>query len=369
MRNLLSHIKDKQLNLITDKVSGGKRISLQEGLILYEKAPLSLLALLSEIVRERLNGNRVFFNCNFHLEPTNICKNNCFFCSYHRAAGEPGSWEYSIDEMLDTVGKFDNTYITEIHITGGVHPGRDLGFYCELIRRIREHRPGLKIKAYSAPELDYMFSKEGCTIEKGLIILKGCGLDSIPGGGAEIFDEEIRSKICPGKTTSDRWITIHETAHRLGITSNATMLYGHIENYSHRIDHMERLRTLQDKTGGFNAFIPLKYKKHNNPMSYAGEVSLAEDMRNFAVARIYLDNFPHLKAYWPMLGREHSQLSLSFGVDDLDGTIEDTTRIYSMAGSKETNPAMSISELCTLIKQAGFRPAERDTFYSVIREF
>ena len=209
-----------------------------------------------------------------------------------------------------------------------------------------------------------MISKAGLSIEEGLVQLKEYGLDSIPGGGAEIFDEKIRRNICDEKSSSELWLTIHETAHRLGITSNATMLYGHIENYSHRIDHMERLRSLQDKTEGINAFIPLKYKKANNSMSYLGEVSVIEDLRNYAVSRIYLDNIPHLKAYWPMTGKDIAQLSLSFGADDLDGTIDDTTRIYSMAGAEDKNPSMSSEEICSLILEAGFEPAERDSLYN-----
>jgi aminodeoxyfutalosine synthase len=214
-----------------------------------------------------------------------------------------------------------------------------------------------------------MISRAGCTIKEGLILLKDYGLDSIPGGGAEIFDEELRKMICDEKSSSDLWLKIHETAHLSGIPSNATMLYGHIENYNHRIDHMERLRKLQDKTGGFNAFIPLKYKKTNNSMSYLGEVNLIEDLRNYAVSRIYLDNFPHIKAYWPMIGKESAQLSLSFGADDMDGTIDDTTKIYSMAGSEEEKPAMTSDEICNLIRQAGYVPVERDSVYNPIKEW
>jgi aminodeoxyfutalosine synthase len=231
---------------------------------------------------------------------------------------------------------------------------------------IKEYRPALHVKAFSAVELDYMISRAGCTIEEGLKLLKEYGLDSIPGGGAEIFDEELRKFICNEKTSSDQWLKIHETAHRTGIPSNATMLYGHMETYNHRIDHMDRLRLLQDKTGGFNAFIPLKYKKSNNSMAYLGEVNIIEDLRNYSISRIYLDNFPHIKAYWPMTGKESAQLSLSFGTDDMDGTIDDTTRIYSMAGSKEVNPAMSTEEICQLIHEAGFIPVERDSLYNPI---
>lgn len=211
-----------------------------------------------------------------------------------------------------------------------------------------------------------MISRSGLSIEAGLKLLKEYGLDSIPGGGAEIFDEELRRVICGEKASSERWLTIHETAHKLNIPSNATMLYGHLETYIHRIDHMERLRALQDRTKGFNAFIPLKYKKSNNSMSSVGEVNIIEDLRNYAVSRIYLDNFPHIKAYWPMIGKESAQLSLSFGTDDMDGTIDDTTRIYSMAGSKEENPAMTSGEICKLIREAGFIPVERDSLYNPI---
>lgn len=368
MTDFLINIIYGPLWKVAEKVVLGNRISQDDGLLLFEKAPLSLLSFLSGLVRERHNENYAFFNCNFHIEPTNICINNCRFCAYRRQKGDPGSWEYSTDEMLDIVRRFDNIPVTEVHITGGVHPGRDIDFYCELLKKIKNYRPELKIKAFSAIELDYMFKKSGLTTEKGLGLLKECGLSSIPGGGAEIFDEEIRRRICPEKTSSARWLEIHETSHKLGIPTNATILYGHIENYSHRINHMEKLRSLQDKTGGFNAFIPLKYKKYNNPMSDAGEVNVIEDMRNFAVSRIFLDNFRHIKAYWPMLGRENAQISLAFGADDLDGTIEDTTKIYTMAGSDESVPAMSITEVSALIRQAGFKPAERDTFYNIIRE-
>ncbi|HCI56472.1 MAG TPA: aminofutalosine synthase MqnE [Bacteroidales bacterium] len=369
MKELLAHIKDKTLSSIADKVLEGKRITPEEGIILYEKATLPLLGVLAESVRRRINYCNVYFNRNFHIEPTNICINDCIFCSFRSQPGNNEKWEYSINDMIKIVESLANNEITEIHITGGVHPDRDINFYCDLLNKIRLIRPSIHIKAFSAIELDYMFSRSGLTVEEGLNMLKESGLGSIPGGGAEIFADEIRSKICPGKTSSEKWLQIHETAHRLGIYSNATMLYGHIENYSHRIDHMERLRRLQDKTRGFNAFIPLKYRKNNNPLYKKGEVNLLEDMRNFAIARIYLDNFRHIKTYWPMLGKEHSQISLSFGADDLDGTIYDTTKIYSMAGAEEKNPSMSINEICTLIRRAGYKPVERDSLYNIVKEW
>jgi aminodeoxyfutalosine synthase len=369
MVDLLKWIDNPEIKTIAAKITDGQRITPEDGLLLYRKADIPLLGILSGVVRRRLNGNFVYFNRNFHIEPTNKCVYNCRFCSYHKPASDPESWEYSIDQMVDIVKKFDNKEVTEVHIVGGVHPDHNLHWYGSLIRKIKEHRPSLHVKAFSAIELDYMITTAGYTIEEGLKILKEYGLDSIPGGGAEIFDEELRKSICDEKSSSDLWLKIHEAAHLAGIPSNATILYGHIENYSHRIDHMERLRKLQDKTRGFNAFIPLKYKKRNNKMSYLGEVNMLEDLRNYAVSRIYLDNFPHIKAYWPMAGKETAQLSLAFGADDMDGTIDDTTKIYSMAGSDEENPAMSTEEISLLIREAGFTPVERDTLYNVIKEW
>jgi aminodeoxyfutalosine synthase len=365
MIGLLTQTNDKEIREISEKIVSGDRISPEEGLILYKKADLPLLGVLAGITRRRINGNQAFFNKNFHIEPTNKCVYNCRFCSYHKSDGDPESWEYSHEQMLDIVRQFDNKDVTEVHIVGGVHPSYDIYYYGELIRKIRQHRPSLHIKAFSAIELDYMIMKAGLTIEDGLALLKDCGLNSIPGGGAEVFDEELRKKICDEKSSSELWLAIHETAHKLGIPSNATMLYGHIETYSHRINHMERLRDLQDRTGGFNAFIPLKYKKVNNSMAYLGEVSVTEDLRNYAVARLFLDNIPHIKAYWPMIGRDTAQISLSFGTDDLDGTIDDTTRIYSMAGAEDKNPSMSSEEISSLIMDAGFEPAERDSYYNI----
>ena len=366
MNELLTFINNNDIRQIAGKIESGTRISPQEGLTLYEKAELPVLGLLSSIVRKGKNGTAAYYNRNFHIEPTNRCIYNCKFCSYRKPEGDPECWDYSHEEILEIVKGFDDKKVTEVHIVGGVHPSHDVNYYGGLIRKIKLHRPSLHIKAFSAIELDYMIKLAGMTIEEGLYQLRNYGLDSIPGGGAEIFDEKLRKKISSEKTSSKLWLSIHETAHRLGIPSNATMLYGHIETYAHRIDHMNRLRLLQDKTGGFNAFIPLKYRKANNSMSYLGEVSITEDLRNYAVARIFLDNIRHIKAYWPMTGRAVAQISLSFGADDLDGTIDDTTKIYSMAGAEEKNPAMTSGEISELIIDAGFRPVERDSLYNTI---
>jgi aminodeoxyfutalosine synthase len=271
--------------------------------------------------------------------------------------------------MVDIVKANAGKPCTEVHIVGGVHPDRNVGFYADLLKAIKKEAPHLHIKAFTAVEIDQMCKMAGITVEEGLGMLKDAGLESMPGGGAEIFDEDLRAEICPDKTSSAEWLRIHETAHRLGIPTNATMLYGLKENYSHRIDHLSRLRDLQDKTNGFNAFIPLKFRKANNLYSSRKETTVVEDLKNFAVSRIFLDNIPHLKAYWPMIGKQVAQLSLYFGVDDLDGTIDDSTRIYSMAGAEEQNPSASTMELTNLISRSGYIAAERDTLYNILRTF
>jgi aminodeoxyfutalosine synthase len=355
---------------IAEKVQGGGRITPGEGLYLFEHGSLSFLGALANGVRENLHDTIVYFNRNFHIEPTNVCVFSCNFCSYSRLyAHREDGWELSLNDMMNIVKKYDGQPVTEVHIVGGVHPKMNLFFFVDLLKAIKSHRPELHIKAFTAVELDYMFRKAKVSIEEGVKILKEAGLNSIPGGGAEIFAEDIRQKICADKVDADGWLSIHEAIHNAGLHSNATMLYGHIETYQHRIDHMERLRILQDKTNGFNTFIPLKFRNGDNDMSYVPEVSIVEDLKMYAVARIFMDNFPHLKAYWPMLGRKNAQLSLSFGVDDIDGTIDDTTKIYSMAGAEEQTPAMSTDEIVALIKQVKKRPVERDTLYHTIKEY
>ena len=361
---------DKALSIVAEKVQNNERISDSEGLLLFEKGSLPFVGALANSIREKLHGDFTYFNRNFHIEPTNVCVFSCNFCSYSRLyAHKEEGWELTSDQMLDIVKSYDDKPVTEVHIVGGVHPKLNLAFFADLLRKIKEHRPSLHIKGFTAVELDYMFRKAKMTVEEGLSLLQKAGLNSLPGGGAEIFHPEIRDQICADKVDADGWLLIHETAHRLGMHSNATMLYGHIEKYAHRIDHMRRLRELQDKTGGFNTFIPLKFRNKDNDMSHIAESTIVEDMKMYAVARIYLDNFPHLKAYWPMLGRQNAQLSLSFGVNAIDGTIDDTTKIYSMAGSEEQRPAMSTEQLVNLVTQANRKPVERDTLYNVVREY
>ena len=353
-----------KLKNIALKVLDNQRVTPVEGVLLYEEASTSLLALLADQIRERKVGKYAFYNRNVHIEPTNICVYDCKFCSYSHHQSEE-SWELPVDEMVNTVKKLAGD-ITEVHIEGAVHPGRDIYYYADLLKRVREAKPSLHIKAYTAIEIEYMAKKAGLNFAEGLQILKDSGLNSMPGGGAEIFDNEIMEKICGKKSTTEAWLEIHETAHKLGIPSNATILYGHIETYTHRIHHMELLRQLQDRTGGFNAYIPLKFRSKNNRMSDVGEVSVIEDLRNFAVSRIFLDNITHIKAYWPMIGKQMAALSLAFGVDDLDGTINDSTKIYSLAGADDKNPSLNSEEIRSLIQKAGRIPAERDSVYNII---
>ena len=362
--------KDIHLADIAKKVFDKKRITPEEGLYLFEHASLGFLGTLANFIREEKNGKNTYFNRNFHIEPTNVCIYTCTFCSYSRLIKErKDGWEYTLDEMMDIVRKYDQEPVTEVHIVGGVLPKYDVSFYAELFKTIKKHRPDLHIKALTPVEYHYIFKKEKISYEEGMALMLEAGLDSMPGGGAEIFHPEIRDQIAGGKCSGEEWLRIHEIWHDLGKKSNATMLYGHIESYFHRIDHLEKLRNLQDKTGGFQTFIPLKFRNKDNQLSHLKEVSALDDLRNYAVSRIYLDNFDHIKAYWPMICRNMAQLSLSFGVDDIDGTIDDTTKIYSMAGSEEQTPSLSTRDLVNLIKAVGKHPLERDTLYNVLHDY
>ncbi|MBC8047155.1 MAG: aminofutalosine synthase MqnE [Fimbriimonadaceae bacterium] len=371
MYDLLKNTQnDHALLNIAEKVLQNKRISFDDGVLLYEKATIGFAGTLANYIRKKLHGDITYFNRNFHIEPTNLCVFTCKFCSYSRLIKQQDEgWVMTKDDMLNIVRSYENKPVTEVHIVGGVLPQLKLDFFIDVLKEIKKIKPQLHIKGFTAVELDYMFRKAKVNIKEGLMNLKEAGLDSLPGGGAEIFDEEIREKICADKCNSAEWLLIHKTAHELGMHSNATMLYGHIENYIHRVDHMERLRKLQDETGGFNTFIPLKFRNKDNEMSYVPEGSVIEDLRNYAIARIYLDNFPHIKAYWPMISRNVAQLSLNFGVNDIDGTIDDSTKIYSMAGAEEQSPAMSTKEICELISAAGKHPVERDTLYNVVQDY
>jgi aminodeoxyfutalosine synthase len=372
--NILQLLSDtqlpKELRTIAEKVYNDKRITFDEGMLLFEKGDLGFTGALANHIREKKHGDYTFFNRNFHIEPTNICVFDCKFCSYSRLLKQKeGAWALTEQETLDIVRNYNGKPVTEVHIVGGVHPKMGLQYFAELIKKIKEIRPEIHVKAFTAVELEYMCRKAKMSFAEGLKYLKEHGLDSLPGGGAELFAADIRAQICEDKCTGEEWLEIHETAHKLGIPSNATMLYGHIEKYEHRIDHMNRLRELQDRTGGFNTFIPLKFRNKGNQMSNIPEVSVIEDLRVYAISRIFMDNFAHIKAYWPMIGRTTAQLALSFGVDDIDGTIDDSTKIYSMAGSEEQSPQLTTQQLVELISQVKRHPVERDTLYNVLTDY
>lgn len=372
LKNILQSNIAEEFKQIAKKVYNEERITEEEGILLFEKADLNYLGSLSNYIREKKHGSTTYFNKNFHIEPTNICVFDCKFCAYSkllRDKGDYDAWEMDEESIYEKIRSYDGQEVTEVHIVGGVHPKMGLQYFANLIKNIKKIRPSLHVKAFTAVELEYMCRKAKVSYEEGLQLLKDHGQDSLPGGGAEIFAEAIRDEICKDKCSSAEWLEIHETAHKVGMPSNATMLYGHVESYADRVDHMNRLRTLQDKTGGFNTFIPLKYRNGNNQMSHIGEVSVLEDLRTYAIARIYMDNFPHLKAYWPMIGRETAQLTLNYGVNDIDGTIDDSTKIYSMAGAEEQSPNMTTEELVNLVKQVNRKPVERDSIYNVIKDY
>ena len=353
------------INDISDAVRRGERISAEAAMLLWREAPLWLLGELATARKRQMSGQTVYYNRNVHLEPTNICLFNCEFCSFRRREGDADAWYMSLDDIEARARELVGTDITEVHIVGGVHPKHDLDTYCAMIRRVKGVLPHVTVKAYTAVEIFDMIRHEGVSIVEGLRRLKEAGMECIPGGGAEIFDAELRKKICPDKCSAEEWLAVHRAAHNMGIATNCTMLYGHIESLEQRIDHLERLRTLQDEAPGFDAFIPLKYHSRGNRMSDAGECSVEDDLRMIAIGRIFLDNIPHIKAYWVSYGRATTEMALMFGADDIDGTIGDTTKIYSMAGGV-ARPTMSVAELEAMVTAAGFHPVERDSHYNAV---
>lgn len=350
---------------IASKIDSQERLSYDDIIKLSSDTPLMELSALAVRTKTKASGKEVYYNHNFHIEPTNICTFSCKFCSFKQLSGSPQAWKMTLDQILDYSRSKYTPHITEIHIVGGVNPSHTFSDYCEIISLIHKEFPSVAIKAFSAIEHIYMMEKEGISYEDGISRLCASGMDSITGGGAEIFNESIRTRICPDKPDSEKWLRFHETAHRQGVKTNATMLYGHIETWEDRIDHMLRLRDLQDKTGGFNSFIPLKFRSKENPMSHIGECSIIEDLKTLAISRLVLDNIPHIKAYYPMYGKSLTELSLLFGADDIDGTPIETTKIYSMAGIDDLS-TLTIADIEKIIISAGFTPIERDTFYNKI---
>lgn len=351
---------------ILSKLRSEGRLSFDDALVLWKEAPLWTLSEEAMRIKRKKSGDDVYFNRNFHIEPTNRCICECCFCSFRRDPSDAQSWDYSLDDISQIALSHKGGPQTEVHIVGGVHPDHDVYYYVEMLQRIKAILPKIHIKAFTAVELRYMISKAGLSLEQGLHLLKDAGLESIPGGGAEIFAPRVRTRLCPRKGTAEEWLEVHRTAHGMGIPSNATMLYGHIETVEERIDHMLRIRSLQDETSMINAFIPLKFRHSHNALSYLEECSVIDDLRTMAMSRLILDNVPHMKSYWVMYGKSTMEMALMFGADDIDGTIDDSTKIYSMAGSEEKNPILTIEQINNICSTQSLRAVERDTHYNIL---
>ena len=350
---------------IAEKVLSGGRLTRNDALRLFETDDIFWLGRLAAQAAAKKNGKKAYFIRNRHINPTNICVNRCRFCAYSRSRGQDGAFELSIQEVIRKLGeRSSKDRLSEVHIVGGLHPDRPFEYYLDLISSIKRHYPALHIKAFTAVEIDYMSRISGLGLSETLSRLKKSGLGSMPGGGAEIFDPGIRNRLCPEKISGARWLKVMEAAHNSGIRTNATMLYGHIEDYRHRVDHLIKLRGLQDRTGGFQAFIPLAYHPRNTAIK-GRYTSGIDDLKMIAVSRLVLDNFAHIKAYWIMLGEKVSQLALKFGADDIDGTIIEEKITHSAGGL--TGEAMTAEQLSHMIRKAGKVPVERDSFYRRVR--
>ena len=382
------------LNKIEENIFTGKRLTSEDAITLFKSDDIFSIGRLADHVARSKNGNNAYFVRNHHINPTNVCVNRCKFCAFSRSKGDRGAYELSIVNIIKKLKKqyatkgtkaqrhkvtekrkkafvnprtieSSNAFFSEVHIVGGLHPDRSFNYYLEMLRKIKKNFPDMHIKAFTAVEIDYFSKISGLSLNDTLLALKNTGLESMPGGGAEIFNGRVRNRICPEKINGKRWLQVMETAHRTGIKSNATMLYGHLETYKHRVEHMSKLRDLQDRTGGFQAFIPLAFHPMNTKIEGAGYTSGIDDLKTIAISRLFLDNFPHIKAYWIMLGEKIAQLALMFGADDLDGTIMEE-KITHSAGALSGN-AMTKSELINLIEKAGKVPVERDSFYNPVK--
>jgi len=352
---------------IAEKVLAGGRIDEAEAVFLYGHDDLLALGELAQAVNEKRNGRRVFFNVNRHINHTNICVNRCRFCAFFRTAEQPGAYLLTMDQIRERAREALQQGATEIHVVGGLHPDLPFEFYLEMLEAIREVSPTLHIKAFTAVEIAYLAKLAALSIPETLERLKQAGLGSLPGGGAEIFAPAVRDQLCPEKISGSAWLSIMEQVHQAGLKSNATMLYGHLESIEDRVDHMRQLRELQDRTGGFQVFIPLAFQPEHSELKVGSGTTGVDDLRTLALARIYLDNFANIKAYWVMLGEKIAQVSLVFGVNDLDGTVVEE-RIGHEAGA-DTPQAMARDSIVALIKKAGRIPVERDTLYRELRVY
>ena len=351
---------------IQDKVTSGERVSEEDALALFRSRDIHAVGEIADIANRRRNGDRVYFIVNRHINPTNICVNRCRFCAFSKSKEEPLAYTMTMDEIMVRAEEARSQNATELHIVGGLHPDLPFDFYLRMLKTLRERFPELHIQAFTAVEIDHFSRITGLSLGEIIRQLKEVGLGSLPGGGAEIFAPEIRNLICSEKISGDRWLEIMEEVHGAGLKSNATMLYGHVETLESRVDHMRRLRELQDRTGGFQSFIPLAFHPRNTEIA-KGYTTGIEDLLSLAVGRIFLDNFRHVKSFWIMVGPKVAQVSLHFGVNDIDGTVVEE-KITHAAGAR-AGQEMTVPELVTMIRQAGRIPVERDTLYNVVREW
>ena len=362
-----ANFKYGDLEDIAEKVEAGERLSREDGVRLLESGDLLAVGRMADLARIRKHGDRVYFILNRHINHTNVCVNRCKFCAFGRDEGDPGAYTLSLEEVEAKAADFRDRGISEIHIVGGLNEKLGLDYYSEMLRRVRRALPGVKIQSFTAVEIDYLARTNGIPVQRVLAILKEAGLDSLPGGGAEVFSPRVRDLVCAKKISGERWLEVHEAAHRIGMRTNATILYGHVETLEERIDHLVRLRDLQDRTGGFLAFIPLAFHPRNTGLDRDGVYGTTgyDDLKMLAVSRLMLDNFDHIKAFWIMVGTKIAQVSLSFGVNDLDGTVEEEKIVHD-AGA-ETGQQLPQEEIVRIIRAAGRTPVERDTLYNVIR--
>lgn len=356
-----SAVESSQLSDIADKVYAGVRLTQEDGVRLYESNELLVIGRLGNFVREKLHGKNAYFNVNRHIEPTNVCILKCGLCAFGKNLRSPEAYTFSLDEIFRRAEEGAAQGATEFHIVGGLHPDLPFQYYLDMLQGLKQRLPHVHLKAFTAVEVEFFSDLEKISIEETLQRLKDSGLDSMPGGGAEIFAERVREIICKGKISGERWLEIVRIAHRMGLHSNATMLYGHVETYEERVEHLLALRDLQDETGGFKTFIPLAFHSANTPLDYLPETTGFDDLKNIAISRLLLDNFPHIKSYWIMVGTKIAQMSLLFGADDIDGTVVEE-KITHAAGA-QTPQAISRPDLIRMIREAGFIPVERDTLY------
>ena len=357
--------EDRRLEGIREKVEAGARLSYEDGVALFRSSDLLALGYMANIVRERMHGDVTYFNVNRHINPTDVCVASCRLCAFGKQKRDPNSYTMSLEQVWETAGKGWSEAITEFHIVGGLHPELNLDWFCQMLRGLKERFPAVHLKAFTMVEIGYFARREKISIRDVLIKLRDAGMDSLPGGGAEVFSERVRRIICDHKLTGDEWLETARTAHELGLHSNCTMLYGHIENEEDRVDHLVRLRGLQDETHGFVTFIPLAFHPQNTALSHISKTTGFDDLKNIAVARLMLDNIPHIKAYWIMMTPKVAQVALRFGANDIDGTVVEE-KIYHEAGAT-TSQSMRRGELLRLIKLAGRTPVERDTLYRPVQ--